>query len=155
MSDKFNSWDIYFLQQCFQIARKSKDPSTKVGALIVRPNHTVASQGFNGFPMSMNDDSSLYEDRTTKYARIIHGEMNALIFSREPVVGYTLYTSPFMPCERCALHLIQAGIRRFVFPEPTPQQLERWSSAFQTSFEYMAEANREWTSIPLELVHES
>jgi dCMP deaminase len=42
--------------------------------------------------------------------------MNALVSSPEPVKGYTLYTWPFLTCERCAVHMIQAGIKMVVAP---------------------------------------
>src|SRR4051812_43949974 len=98
-------WDRRFLQMARLVASWSKDPSTKCGAVIVRPDKTVASVGFNGFPKGTNDDDELYADRETKYSRVVHAEQNALIFAREPLDGYTMYTWPqgFGPtCDRCA-----------------------------------------------------
>ena len=40
----------------------SKDPSTKVGAVIAKDKRIV-SLGFNGFPENTNDSMDIYEDR--------------------------------------------------------------------------------------------
>lgn len=120
-----NKWDEYALDLCETNANMSKDPSTQVGAVIMRPDRTIASMGWNGFPKNSPDYQSLYEDRSIKYPRIIHAEMNALIHAREPLVGYTLYCS--MPvCDRCMAHIAQAGIKRVV-SAPTTQDFDsRW-----------------------------
>jgi len=133
-------WDKYFLGIAEAASKKSRDPSTKVGAVIVRPNKSICSTGFNGFPRKMRDDPELYADRETKYKRIIHGEMNALIFAGEDITGYTLYTWPFPPCDRCALHMAQAGIKRVVAPKPTEEQLSRWKTSFEDAQSYFDEA---------------
>jgi dCMP deaminase len=87
-----NQWDEFYLGMAKYIASKSKDPSTKTGAVIVRPDKSLCSIGFNGFPKKMPDDPALYANRDEKYSRIVHCEMNALLFSREQLTGYTLYT---------------------------------------------------------------
>lgn len=133
-------WDRHFLEECFHIAKLSKDPSTKCGAVIVRPNRTVASQGFNGFPKNMRDDPELYNNRDIKYDRTVHSEMNSLIYAREPLDGYTLYTSPVPSCSRCCIHMLQAGISRFVAPQPTEDFLTRWADSLKRTKEYILEA---------------
>lgn len=106
-------WDHRFLGMARHIASWSKDPSTKVGAVLVRPDMTVAATGYNGYPKGMHD--LLMDNRTEKYSRIIHAEMNALHFCKDQsVLGYTLYTWPMLCCDRCAVHVIQAGIKRVV-----------------------------------------
>lgn len=124
-------WDIRFLELAKLVSTWSKDPSTQVGAVIVRQNKTIASVGFNGFPMNMDDAAELYADRDYKLSRIIHAEMNALIFRTESIAGCTLYTYPFMTCDRCFAHMSQSGIVRIVAPIATQAQLERWGSAFE------------------------
>lgn len=137
------SWDQFFLGLAKYVSQKSKDPSTKVGAVIVRPDKSVCSVGFNGFPQQMPDSPELYANREEKYSRIIHGEVNALRFAREEVRGYTLYTVPFMPCDRCFVQMIQAGITRFVFPKATEDQLVRWGAAFDRVKKYADECGVE------------
>jgi|SRR6478609_1572785 len=144
------SWDEYFLDIAKTVSKKSKDPSTKVGAVIVRPDKTVASTGFNGFPRNIIDLEERYNDREMKLKIIQHAEVNASIFAKESIEGYTLYTWPFMPCDRCMLQMIQHGIKRIVFPTPTPEQAVRWAPAFEISKRYAAEAWVDLTEIAIE-----
>lgn len=119
---KENRWHRYFFDVCKANASMSKDPSTKVGAVIVRPDRTIASTGFNGYPRRCNDDD--YQNRERKYQRVIHAEMNAILHAREPLNGYALYCWPLPPCDRCIPHIIQAGITTLVIP-PLPDN-DRW-----------------------------
>lgn len=148
--DQQLSWDLYFLAMAKNASLRSKDPSTKTGAVIVRPNKSVCSVGYNGFPQKLKDDPDLYANREIKLSRIIHCEMNALLFSREPLAGYTLYTWPFMSCDRCFVHMLQAGIIRFVYPKATPAQVERWGKSFELVLSYAKEANVEMVEINIE-----
>lgn len=93
-------WDKRFLEMAKMVSSWSKDPSTQVGAVIVRPDKSVCSVGFNGFPQRMDDLPGLYAIREEKYSRIIHAEINALNFANEKMAGYTLYTYPFLTCDR-------------------------------------------------------
>lgn len=137
------NWDEYFLNKAYVSASKSKDPSTKVGAVIVRPDKTEASSGYNGFPRGIEDTPERLNDREVKYSLIIHGEMNAILAAREPLNGYTLYTVPFMPCDRCFVHVIQAGIKRVVYIKATADQETRWGAAFKRVLALAREANIE------------
>ena len=143
MSEK---WDRRFLELATTVAGWSKDPSTKVGSVIVRPDKTVAALGFNGFPRVMPDTPENYENREEKYSRVIHAEMNALLQAREPVKGYTAYVT-LLPCDRCLVHLAQAGIVRFVAPEPSQAALERWAGAFAKATSYAAEMGLELVTV--------
>ncbi len=122
MNDK---WIERFLALAEHVAQWSKDPSTKTGAVIVRPDKTIAGIGYNGFPRGLSDAPALYADREIKYGRVIHCEINAIYNSRGSVEGCTAFlTCP--PCERCAAHLIQYGIAAVYCREPTPEQYIRW-----------------------------
>lgn len=149
---KFERKDLRYLSECKFISQDSKDPSTKTGALIVRPDGTVASQGYNGFPKQMQDRPEWLNDRKEKYSRIIHCEMNALLHAREPVAGYTLYTWPCISCDRCLVHLAQAGITRFVFPTPTADMLSRWKDFLDQAERYLFDMGLKWTEYPYEEV---
>lgn len=140
MEQKRETWDKFFLRMAELIASRSKDPSTKTGAVIVAPDKHVVSVGYNGFPKDMPDDEALYADRDGKLSRIIHCEMNALIFAKLPLPeGCTLYTWPFMSCDRCVVHMLQAGIRRFVAPPCPADKQERWESILYKSRLYIKE----------------
>ena len=123
----------------------SKDPSTQVGAVIVRPDKTIASVGFNGFPRGVDDTPGRLTDRPTKYAMTLHAEANAIVSAREPVGGYTLYVSPLHPCSNCAALIIQAGISRVV---TRTDDLERWAESFALARQMFQEAGVRLDLIP-------
>jgi dCMP deaminase len=95
----------------------------------------------------MSDESTLYADRDEKYSRIIHCEMNALLFSSELIRGYTLYTWPFASCDRCVVHMLQAGVQRFVFPALPEDKKERWEKPLRKTLEYLQESGVNWREI--------
>lgn len=155
MSTNISAWDIFYLKTARLISTKSKDPSTQTGSVIVRPDKSVCSVGFNGFAKNMSDDSIYYENRDIKLSRIIHCEMNALLLSRDTThVGYTLYTWPFCSCDRCSVHMIQAGIKRFVFPELPANKSDRWKTSVDLAQSYMREAGCEIDEIPRHLLED-
>lgn len=117
-------WDRRFLDLAEHIARWSKDPSTQVGAVIVRPDRTIASHGFNGFARGLPDDPALYADREFKIATVVHAEENALLNTTGSLEGCTLYVSGLPPCASCASKIIQKRIARVVaYDAEVP---ERW-----------------------------
>lgn len=133
-----NKWDLRFLKLAHEVATWSKDPSSQIGAVIVRPDRTMASFGFNGFARGAYDGTDLYENRDVKLRRMIHAEMNAILSAREPLHGYTLY-STFVPCDRCAPHIIQAGIKRVVAPIFPDHMRERWGEMMDYSRYHLKE----------------
>jgi dCMP deaminase len=141
-------WDAWYTLLADFIGQRSKDPRTQVGAVIVRPDKTIAATGYNGFPRAIEDKPELLNDRDAKYKRVIHAEMNAILTAKEPLNGYTLYTS-LHPCDRCAAHVVQAGIKKVVFPHLTPPMLERWAGKidFDTAKAIFAEAGVEVVQI--------
>ena len=111
-------WDTRFLNLAEHISKWSKDPSTKVGAVIVDTNRRIVSTGYNGFPVGVMDSYDRLTDRDTKYEMIIHAEANAILFAHQRMNGMTLYTTPFQPCSRCASLIIQSGISRVISYDP-------------------------------------
>ena len=114
-----SKWDKRFQAMCREVGTWSKDPKRQVGSVIVRPDRTVASVGFNGFPRGMPDNSWRYRDKSLKQRFVVHAEMNAALSANEPIHGFTVYTYPYPPCVRCAVHLAQAGIQTAVL-SPIP-----------------------------------
>jgi dCMP deaminase len=136
-------WDRRFMVLAKEVSTWSKDPSTQTGAIIVSPDRSDVIIGYNGFPKRMSDDPALYNDRPVKYSRIVHCEMNAVLNAKRSVAGYTLYTHPCISCERCAVHMIAAGIARVVGPMPTADMASRWADMFAKSRAYFKEADVE------------
>ena len=134
-------WDNFFLGLCDYVAGMSKDPSTKVGAVIVRPDRTIASIGYNGFPRETNDAPHLYDNRDIKYLRTVHAELNAILSAREPLHGYTIYVSPLHPCANCTGAIIQSGIKSVVARVKTDPV--RWGESFAQARSMFAEAGVE------------
>jgi dCMP deaminase len=139
-------WDLRFIALAEAIGSWSRDPSTKVGAVVVRPDKTIASVGFNGFPRRVDDAPERYADRPTKYAMTVHAEVNAIVSSREALHGCTVYVHPSPPCSPCTAAIIQAGIVRVVATAPSAEMLERWGDSFRLSETMLDEAG-------VELVH--
>jgi dCMP deaminase len=112
------SWDEYFMGLAHLSALRSKDPHTQVGAAIVDENHRVVSVGYNGFPSGVSDRlfpwSREGDVLHSKYAFVVHAELNAILNAPRPVRGCTIYVSLF-PCNECAKAIIQSGIRRIVY----------------------------------------
>ncbi|MBY0559917.1 deaminase [Hyphomicrobium sp.] len=121
-------WASRFLDLSLHVAQWSKHPTCKVGAVIVRPDRTVASMGFNGPPRGVSDRSAFQNG--SKHSRTIHAELNAILSSAVSVRGYELYCS--MPiCDRCACHVIQAGITRVSVIETFDDALgPKWAESF-------------------------
>jgi dCMP deaminase len=132
-------WDQRFLALAEYVGGWSKDPSTKTGCVIVRPDRTVASFGYNGFPRGVSDFEERLADRQVKYAMVVHAEANAVLPSYERLDGCVAYTH-LAPCSSCAGLLIQAGIVRVVAPHPTVYQLERWADSFNVARTMLDEA---------------
>lgn len=135
--NRIDKWDRRFLELARFISCWSKDPSTKVGAVIVDESRRIVSTGYNGLPQGVEDTDDRLNNREIKYKLIVHGERNALLFAGRPVTGCTLYTTPFMPCAACASMVIQAGIKRVVAPY---SDNPRWVEDFKLTEQLFSEA---------------
>ncbi|MBR0446202.1 MAG: dCMP deaminase family protein [Oscillospiraceae bacterium] len=113
------SWDEYFMGVAMLAARRSKDPSTQVGACIVSQDNIIISTGYNGMPKGCSDDEFPWErsgeEGETKYPYVVHAELNAVLNANgRDLRGSKLYVALF-PCNECAKAIIQCGIREIVY----------------------------------------
>lgn len=137
------SWDQYFMTMAYLVAMKSKDPSTKVGAVIVGPNKEIRSTGYNGLPRGLEDKTERY-DRPMKYNILNHAEENAILHcSRIGVSAYdcTIYV-PWFPCSLCAKSIIQSGITTIVYHSKWPgnhNKDSKWNASMEISKEMFNE----------------
>ncbi|MHB8388014.1 MAG: deoxycytidylate deaminase [Acidobacteriaceae bacterium] len=138
-------WDHRFLELARHVAGWSKDPNTKVGAVIVAPDRRVVSMGFNGLPRSIEDTALRLGTRELKLQMTLHAEHNAILFAREPLHNCTLYTWPFMTCSNCAAMVIQSSIARHVAPYVA---VSKWGDSFKLALEMFHEANVDVRLIP-------
>lgn len=139
--DMSEKWDVRFVKLAMHIANWSKDPSTKVGCVVVGEDREIRSTGFNGFPRGIEDDEERLLDREQKYPLICHAEENAIMHAARIGVslkGSTAYVT-WPPCSRCARSLIQSGIKEIIYP--TPGEIpERWVEDFNISNSMISEA---------------
>lgn len=115
------TWDEYYMGVAILSSKRSKDPSTQVGACIVSHNNRILSVGYNGTPNAVNDecfnwgkDGDKYEN---KYAYVIHAEVNAILNFRgnmNELNGATMYVTLF-PCNECAKFIVQSGIKKVIY----------------------------------------
>lgn len=136
-----DKWDGRFLGLASHISQWSKDPSTKVGCVVVGPDREIRSTGFNGFPRGIEDQIERLADRALKYPLICHAEENAIMHAARIGValkGCIAYVT-WPPCTRCARSLIQAGIREVVYPDCASIP-DRWREDFELSSAMFAEA---------------
>ena len=118
----------------------SKDPSTKVGCVLVK-DRKIISMGYNGFPRLIEDDLNRLIDREVKYEMTVHAEQNAVITAALhgiSTAGSTAYVT-FSPCSRCAAVLINAGISTVVV-SAADDILSCWLKNFQLAAELLNEA---------------
>jgi dCMP deaminase len=140
------TWDEYFMTMTYLISMKSKDPSTKVGAVIVGPNKEIRSTGYNGLPRTIADRPYRYENRKYKHFAINHAEENAILncaLVGVSTMGCTLYC-PWLPCANCAKFIIQSGIAEVVYDKNFPGNIEphdeKWKESIEISRELLLEA---------------
>lgn len=141
------SWDDYFMSMARLAASRSKDPSTQVGAVLVRSKDLLMT-GYNGFAPGMIENHALWE-RPVKYHRVIHAEVNAIARCAKLGIateGATLYVTHF-PCNKtgCARIVIAAGIVRVVIP--VDARIEGWTEDQDEARRILSEAGVETTAL--------
>ena len=111
-------FDDYHIDIAKVVSTKSKDPSSKIGAVIVGPEKQIVSTGFNGFPRNIDETDLLRWERDIKYKFIEHAERNAVYNAARHGIslrGCTMYVyGAVAPCTECAKAIIQSGITRVV-----------------------------------------
>lgn len=138
MSAINEAWSYRLLQLADHIASWSKDPSTKVGAVIVDRHRRVLGVGFNGFARGVRDLPDRLIDRELKYKLVVHAEANAILNSTASIRDAFMFVTHW-PCTSCTGLLIQSGIRDVVCYEYTQDYYERWSKDIAITNDMFAE----------------
>ena len=117
--EDYITWDEYFMGIAMLSARRSKDPSTQVGACIANNRNKIMSVGYNGFPLGCSDDCFPWDrsgdEYETKYPYVCHAELNAILNNGgSSLEGCKIYVALF-PCNECAKAIIQSGIKEVIY----------------------------------------
>ena len=113
------TWDEYFMGVALLSGRRSKDPSTQVGACIVSQQNKIVGAGYNGLPIGCSDEDFPWDKAggflDTKYPYVCHAELNAILNNiGMDLTGCRIYTALF-PCNECSKAIIQAGIKEVIY----------------------------------------
>jgi dCMP deaminase len=131
-------WHERWMTLAFLASRNSKDPSTKLGVVLVTPANDLITTGWNGFPRGVREqllvsagpetngaaylgpelDPERWERRPEKYRWVEHAERNAVYNAARlgrPTLGAIAYINADpTPCSDCTRAFIQAGVTRII-----------------------------------------
>lgn len=133
-------WDNRYLEIARNVSTWSKDPSRKIGAVIIGEFGQIISQGYNGFPRGIKDLKERYDNREVKYKYVVHAEMNAIYnacHNGASINGATMYITGLPVCHECAKAIIQTGIKNVIM-DTSPK--ENWLESCKLAFEMFREA---------------
>lgn len=132
-------WDKRYIDLAKEVASWSKDPSRKIGAVIVGEKGQIISQGYNGFPRGIQDNEHRLTNRNVKYRYVVHAEANAIynaIHNGSSTNGATIYVTGLPVCHECAKAIIQTGIKVVVMDtQPDDNWLESGTRALEMFLE--------------------
>jgi dCMP deaminase len=151
-------WDRRYLDLAEFWANKcSKDPSTKVGAVLVNWQENKEFLGYNGFPRKVNDNPERYNNRDLKLKMVVHAEVNAILKAGDYARGSTLYVFPSFSnppiCNECVKLAIQQGVKEIVGYEIEPNdkaRAARWKESIDIARQMCDEAGVKYRVIPKE-----
>ena len=141
-------WTRRYLNLAKHVSQWSKDPSTKVGAVIIGNNGEVLAQGYNGFPRLVKDTKDRLNDQKKKYRFIVHAELNCIYHAARIGLGLhgaTMFIFGLPPCNECIKGIIQAGITSLVFETLSTDNNSNWLDNFNLSKTMLDEAGVSYT----------
>ena len=141
-------WDEQFMHDVYWWSLRSKDPRTKIGAVLVRWEDKIPiSMAYNSFSRKVNDNVPLRWERPEKYEWVTHAEENAVLNCArrgDSSMGTVMYTQG-IPCTRCADAVVQGGIVEVVVHKQWQAyeqkfQWDKWIDSAKRSEQKFAEA---------------
>lgn len=118
--------DRYFLSLAETVSMNSPDPSSKIGAIVVKDNE-VKGYGWNDFPRGVQQLEERWNDRETKLRYVVHAEVNAILNAGDEARGSTIYIHGFpFACSGCAKMIAQADIQRVVIKPIDLKTIDIW-----------------------------
>src|SRR3989344_7781933 len=106
---------LLLLRQAYELAKKSPDPSTQNGVLLVNNCGQVYREAINNFPHGIANKPERLE-RQLKYKFVEHAE-RAVIYCAARTGFKTEHLTmvcPWMPCCDCARAVIESGITKLI-----------------------------------------
>lgn len=132
------NWDKYFMSWAYFVALRSKDKSTKCGAVIVDDDNIVRATGYNSFVRGINDHVPDRQERPEKYFWFEHGERNAIYNCMVRPKGCRIYVTGH-PCADCARAIIQSGITKLIYCN-RPEFHTDWNDSIEVASQMFQEA---------------
>jgi dCMP deaminase len=149
-------WDTRYYRLAREVASWSKDPRTKVGAVIVGSEGQILTQGYNGFPRGIEDKTARLADREVKLKYVVHAEMNCIYNASNSGVSLKdsdLYVYGLPVCSECAKGVIQVGVKRVFMCYPKEID-SKWSDSALLSREMFGEAKVELYTRNMDNLHD-
>jgi len=129
------TYDEYFMSMAFLAATRSTCLRRKVGAVLVKNKHVLAT-GYNGPPKGMKhcdetgclrEELGIPSGERHEICRGLHAEQNAII--QAAVFGISIDESVIYvtdtPCVVCAKMLINSGVKEIIYGGDYPDDLAR------------------------------
>lgn len=115
MDTSVPGWDEYIMEIAKTVSMRSKDPSRKVGAVLVADDNRIIGTGYNGFAPGELETPELWS-KPFKYAKVQHAEINCINFSfdLDTRSNVRLYTTCF-PCKSCMTQIVKHPITKIFY----------------------------------------
>ena len=141
-------WNERFMNLAESIGSWSKDPSRKIGAVIVDKDNRIVSTGFNGFAREIIDSNERLENKEIKRTLMLHAEENAILYAKQDLSGCSIYVAGLPPCVHCSSMIIQSGIK-YVYYKNTKKEKpsEFWKDNLLLAKQILTEAGVKLTEI--------
>lgn len=140
-------WMEYFMTLAKNVSEMSKDPSHKIGAVIVDKNKRIVSTGFNGFARNIIDSEERLNNKEIKRKLTLHAEENAVSFAKRDLSDCDIYVYGYPPCTHCTSLLIQSGIKCIYYRNPTNRVSDHWREDFELAKQIAKEADIPYLSL--------
>ena len=124
-SDPRPSWDEYFMEIAFVVAKRSNCSRRKVAAVVAKDHH-ILSTGYNGTPRGVKNcfdggcprcAGKTPSGKGLDECLCVHAEQNAICQASRygvDISDSTIYIT-LSPCLTCAKLIINAGIKEVVY----------------------------------------
>jgi dCMP deaminase len=153
MSNLHLSWDEYFMSIALITSLRSKDPSSKVGAVIVNHKNHIVGTGYNGFVAGVDEKTFSWERKgdwlNTKYPYVVHAESNAILNSTTNDLHNCRIYSTLYPCNECAKKVAQKENQEVIYHSDKYQQ-EEFHVASEKIFQVANIKTRQLQMLPLQ-----